>query len=373
MRDFINQDAIPRQHLADHSQITHLRLNPLNGVGGACSAGHKLFGARWPLEHAVLYSRQQVARGRFGIAHNADIGFGTRDLGRIDVDADRLHNLRRPLPTRPLQLHARPNANHQISLCPTRRTGGNRKSKWMIVTNDAAPTAKRGHWRLQPFGQRLHLILGVNRPAANHDQWVMRRFDERSRLVDQYRVMRQHINLLRQQQLNRRRHAKHIPRHLQPDRARPSAIRLAEGLIDQRWRLTRVMDAGGPFHQRAHGGQLIGQLMQMPGTRSDIRRRHFARHADDGSAGAISGADRCQGVQQTRPRHHRKHTGFAAGLGIAVRHVSRSLFVPSRDKPNLVARLIQRIKQPICLHARNPKHSVHTVQHQRPHNRLTAS
>ena len=71
----------------------------------------------------------------------------------------------------------------------------------------------------------------MNRPAANYDQWVIRRFDEHSRLVDQYRVMRQHIDGLWRQQLNRRRNTKHIPRHLHTNRTRATTVGLAKRLI----------------------------------------------------------------------------------------------------------------------------------------------
>ena len=57
------------------------------------------------------------------------------------------------------------------------------------------------------------------------------------------------------------------------------------------------LDARGPFGQRAQGGELIGQLVQVSAPTPQKRRRHLAGDAQDGRAAAKRRAQGGRGVE----------------------------------------------------------------------------
>ena len=163
-----------------------------------------------------------------------------------------------------------------------------------------------------------------------------------------------------------------VPRHLDRDRAGPPRQHLAERLVDDLRRVGRTLDARRPFRQRAQGGELVGQLVQMAAAAAEEGRGNLPRDAQHRRAAPVRRAQRRRGVEDAGPRHDREHARPARRARIAERHVAAGLLVTGADGADLLAALLQRVEQRIELRARQAEHRVDAVGDQRLDDRHAA-
>ena len=261
----------------------------------------------------------------------------------------------------------------RVRLGPQLEGGVGGDAERVVLGHDTAPAAEGGHRRVQLLGQRAHGVASVLRPAADHDH---RPLGGCQQLGGGLHLQRRRRGRLRHgsgaQRLDVGAGRHRVPRHLHRHRAWPPRQHLPERLVEDLRRVGRALDARGPFRQRAQGGELVGQLVQVATAAAEEGRRDLPRDQQHRRATPVRGAQRGRGVEDAGPRHHREHARPTRRARVAERHVAARLLVPGADRADLVAALLQRVEQRVKLRARQAEHRVDVVGDQRLDDRHAA-
>ncbi|UGS34754.1 hypothetical protein DSM104329_01136 [Capillimicrobium parvum] len=346
---------------------------------------HALADAGLDREHLLVARRPRIGRHRAdragqrrgalrGVGDDRHGGAQPRVLAGIDVDQDRLQARGRRPPPEPLQLQPGADPQHDVGAVPQLERLGARQSERVVVRDDAAAAAKRDDRRLQVLGELEYLRRGVLRPAADHDHRLPRRREQLGGAVERiavgrWRRHRPRVAVVRDGGAL----VEDLPRHGERHGLRPSAAHVRERLGHHPRRLRRVVDALRPLRDRPHRRQLVGQLVQVAEPLAEVRRRHLAREAQHRGARAVGRGDRRRGVEEADARHDGADAGPARRPRVAERHVRGRLLVARRDDLQAVGRGVERVEEPVGLHARDAEHRVDPVGEQAVDDGLSAA
>ena len=212
------------------------------------------------------------------------------------------------------------------------------QGKMVAVRDCAAPLAGGEHRRLQVLGHLQQRLVGVGRmdAAARPDRRVGRRGDQLCRARD-FRVAGRRTHAVRRvEQLDLRLLGQCFGRNLDLHRARPARPQLHERLVHALRGIRGVHDPFPPLDHRAHGVELIVDLVQHPAVDADHVAFHLTGDHQHRRRRRVGGADAGRGVLQPRPRHHQRRADAGAGARVAVRHVGGGLLVAGGDEANLL-------------------------------------
>src|ERR1700677_2509279 len=374
LTDLFDEETVPRQHIAHGLEVCEVRLHFLYVGPGRSLEGLEFMPARRSRAAALTYDRfDEPGPRRPCVADNRHRRFDARHLRRIDVDIDDLQILRLGLPTKPLQLHAGADADEDIRLGPAPVAGCARESEVVIVRHDASPAAERHDRCLQQTCQFLHLSRGVLGTAPNHDHGVSGRLEQTRRPGKFLRIgLDLRIAIGGRHERHRCGRAEYLPWRFQPDGPRAARSHLPKGFGYCARRFGRVVYSRSPFHDRAHGGKLVRQLVQVALARADEIRRYLPGHAKHRRARAVRRADRRAGVQHPRTRHYREYARSAGGLRVTEGHVCGRLLMARINEADPLPRLVQGVEEPIGLHPGYAEYRIDPIEQERLHNGFAA-
>ncbi len=318
LAQLLHQDAVARQRPADRSQVVDVRLHrrrpsrrsafawqpprPSAGPGrvGSCQAPRAGRSAASAASATMAMSgrRRRISAGSMSTRM-------TRGRRR-----DLLHQRHHAGPAHGRHLEPRADPEQHVRLRPQQRGGVGGDAERMVLRHDAAPAAEGGHGGVQRVRQRLDRGGRVLGAAAHHDHRALRlaraaaaacSMSGGGGAVGAPGALRGGGHPLG---------AGHgIPRHLHRDRAGPAGQHLPERLLDDRRRVRRALDAGGPFHQRSQGAELVRQLVQVAAATAQELRRDLAGDAQHGRVAAprrCTARPRCSARPGPAPRRTRR-------------------------------------------------------------------
>ena len=253
-------------------------------------------------------------------------------------------------------------------MLPQLHAGRLRHRERVAVVEDAAAHPVREHRCLQPLRDLAQRVARVSGAAAGDDERAFGRHEEPRRVLDRPGVGGDRRRDGRRfDALDVRLQPEHVHRRFDRDRTRHPGAQCIECGAHPRRGLGRVLDARGPLGEPAQQGELIGELVQQPVPLADGMGGDLSGDREHRGAGGVGGGERCGGVQDPRPRHHRAGADPRACLGIAEGHVRGGLLVAGVDHPDAVALVVQRVEQGVELDAGKPEHGVHPVRDEGAH------
>ena len=147
------------------------------------------------------------------------------------------------LPAKCRQFEPRADPDHQIGLWIILVPGRAIESVWRIVTDDAAPAAKRNDRRLDQARKLGDFVFGMNSAAADIDHRICGRFDHRGRAFDAHGIRRNDgARNMRRFPCRRKLLPEDIHGHFERDGLYAAAREMLEGPGDDGRRIGRVID-----------------------------------------------------------------------------------------------------------------------------------
>ena len=291
--DFLDEEAVGRQRLADRLEVPHLRLDRLDRGFRRGRVAPELVRAGVAPVDGRAQLLDQRGRAEFRVRDHAGVGPDAHELGRIDVDPDGLHALGHPAPAEMHQLQAASDADQKVAFGPVLVSCAGEQPVGAVVSDHALAAAEAGDRRLDQLGERRHLLRGVLGSGADDDQRVARLADQPGDLLDPVGVGRGwrrdgpvHV------EIDLRGLAEDIPRRLDRRRADAPPMHLAERLGHDPGRFGRMIDALGPPGEAAQGRQLVRQFVELAPPAADQVGHDIAGHAEHRRVGAIGDAER---------------------------------------------------------------------------------
>jgi hypothetical protein len=222
----------------------------------------------------------------------------------------------------------------------------------MAIVEHAASAAIGHHRRGEPFGERAHLLGGVERAAADEDHRTLRFRQQIGGALDRVLVeLRRAIERQRGRHLDLGARRQDVGRKLHADRPRPTRLQRLERARDDVGTLLRCVYPFGRFGQPAQDADLVGNFVQEAMTFADATARDLADEREDARAGRIGGGERRGAVEKTGTGHHGVGGGFAGRECGAECHVGGALFVPGMHHGKRVAGVEHGVEQMIALDA----------------------
>ena len=224
LRQFVGDDGVGRQHLAQDVQVRHLRLDLLDLLlrrrGGLADRGAAAAG----LAVAGLSHRgDQIGGAGLGIRDHGGVRRASRRISdgsisiRIGFQALRLIG---PAESGCRQFHPRADPDHQIGVRPKlvgRRHG---QPEFMRVGDDAAAAAERHDRRVDHLGEFEDFLARMDRAAADEDHRPLAALDQCGRRLDAVRIgLRGGKGSNDLGRADLRALGEHVPRHFQRNRA----------------------------------------------------------------------------------------------------------------------------------------------------------
>src|SRR5919106_2363057 len=207
----------------------------------------------------------------------------------------------------------------------------------IVLREGALAHVRRRHRSVEPAGELGDLLpgTGAEDAAAGPDHRVLR-FAKNPKSLGQSGSVRERNHRGRIVEILRRRHVSAGAQEVDRDLDEDGAARRRQGPAPSLGQEVRdglgALRAGRPLDDRREGGELVGQLVQVPAPGAEQVARNLARHGDDRHVRARRLHQRRERDERPRAGGEQEWRGPPAHARVAVRGEARVQLCPEADR-----------------------------------------